>query len=268
MSKVGEIIKSRRVLKKISIESISKELKISKNIIEDIESDNTTNLKDVIFYIGHLRSYSNFLDLDPNEMVKKYKEQISFKKIDNLDELAKPSFQNHRFKIERLIPFSLIIIIFSSFYFLFINETDNNLDYALIPDLPETYIPIIEKANLDNSKEIEVLQKKNITKNNEINNFLTAQASSEPNILNRNTEVTLKILNSTWLQLRDESNNIILSKLMEKNDEYTYQMSLEYNITAGNAGNILVIINNEVRGKIGKYGEVVDSIILDSNFNN
>ena len=37
-------------------------------------------------------------------------------------------------------------------------------------------------------------------------------------------------------------------------------------VTAGNAGNILVIINNEVRGKIGKFGEVVDSITLDYNF--
>ena len=31
-------------------------------------------------------------------------------------------------------------------------------------------------------------------------------------------------------------------------------------ITAGNAGNILVIINNDVRGKVGDYGEIIDSI--------
>ena len=32
--------------------------------------------------------------------------------------------------------------------------------------------------------------------------------------------------------------------------------------------NILVIVNKEVRGKIGNFGEVVDSIILDYSFNN
>ena len=55
---------------------------------------------------------------------------------------------------------------------------------------------------------------------------------------------------------------------MEKDEEFSYDMNLEYNITSGNAGNILVIIDNNVRGKIGKYGDIVDSFILDKNFNN
>ncbi len=45
-------------------------------------------------------------------------------------------------------------------------------------------------------------------------------------------------------------------------------LSLNYRITAGIAGNILVIINSDVRGKIGKYGDVVDSLIIESDFNN
>ena len=55
---------------------------------------------------------------------------------------------------------------------------------------------------------------------------------------------------------------------MDKDSEYSYNIELDYNITAGNAGNILVIIDSEVRGKIGKYGEIVDSLILDYKFNN
>ena len=81
-------------------------------------------------------------------------------------------------------------------------------------------------------------------------------------------KVILKLVNPTWLQLRDKSNNIIISKLMDKDEEFSYDLSLNYRITAGNAGNILVIINSDVRGKIGKYGDVVDSLILESDFNN
>ena len=75
-------------------------------------------------------------------------------------------------------------------------------------------------------------------------------------------------MNPTWIQLRDKNDNIVFSKLMDKDEEYTYEIDLEYSITVGNAGNILVIINDEVRGKIGKYGEVLDSITLDNNFFN
>ena len=66
--------------------------------------------------------------------------------------------------------------------------------------------------------------------------------------------VICKLVNPTWLQLRDKSNNIIISKLMDKDEEFSYDLILNYRITAGNAGNILVIINSDVRGKIGKYG--------------
>ena len=49
---------------------------------------------------------------------------------------------------------------------------------------------------------------------------------------------------------------------------YSYNLNLKYSLTAGNAGNILVLIDNDTRGKIGDFGEVVDSIVIDSNFNN
>ena len=55
---------------------------------------------------------------------------------------------------------------------------------------------------------------------------------------------------------------------MNKSDEYSYESDLKYSITSGNAGHILVLINQKVRGKIGKKGQVVDSLVLDNNFKN
>ena len=55
---------------------------------------------------------------------------------------------------------------------------------------------------------------------------------------------------------------------MDEGEEYSYKADLKYNITAGNAGNILVIMNQDVIGKIGKFGQVVDSIVINKNFNN
>ena len=105
-----------------------------------------------------------------------------------------------------------------------------------------------------------------MNKSDLINNS-SAIASIE-NIEDLNTVATLKILNPTWLQLRDETNNIVLSKLMDKNEELSYELKLNYNITAGNAGNILVLIDDEVRGKIGKYGDILDSFVLYKDFTN
>ena len=54
---------------------------------------------------------------------------------------------------------------------------------------------------------------------------------------------------------------------MNQDEEYSYNLSKNLNLTAGNAGNIIVSIYGVVKGKVGKLGEVVESLIIDINFN-
>ena len=266
MSTVGKIIKYNRISKNLTIKDVSRELKISTKILDDIENDELNKNYNIIFYIGHLRSYSNFLELDSDELVNKFKLQTDFKKNDVIESIAKPDFENKMLFSPKLVHPVLISFIFVSFYLLFVKDDDKPLEYAIIPDLPESYIPVIEQASLNDLKENLVIEEQ--PKIKESFSFTSANASKKNEQTNKDIDITLKILNTTWLQLRDESNNIVISQLMNKGDEYTYNMSLGYQVTAGNGGNIMVILDSIVRGKIGKYGEVVDSIVLDYNFNN
>ncbi len=260
MKTVGQILSIERNSKNLSISDIAIELKIPKNIIIDLENDNIKNNSDIIFNIGHLRSYSNLLDLDTDKIIKKFKGEVSF----NIKEEKKnisPIVENNFFKIEKFFAASIILIIFTSFYFLFIDQDDKEINFALVPDIPKSLEPIVEKANTVN-----LSQDSDVNNSNLVNNS-SAIASIEFDE-DVTTVATLKMLNPTWLQLRDESNNIVLSKLMDKDEEFSYELKLNYNITAGNAGNILVLIDGDVRGKIGKYGDILDSFVLFKDFTN
>jgi len=262
MKTVGQILSFGRNSKNLSISDISIELKISKSIIFDLENDNIKNDSDIIFNIGHLRSYSNFLELDTGTIIKKFKNEVSFNIKEEKNNIT-PIVENNFFKIEKFFAASIILIIFTSFYFLFIDQNDNEINFALIPDIPESLEPIVEKAYTFNNN---LSQSSDVNKSDMINNS-SAVASIEID-KSVTTVATLKMLNPTWLQLRDESNNIVLSKLMDKDDEFSYELKLNYNITAGNAGNILVLIDGDVRGKIGKYGDILDSFVLYKDFIN
>ncbi len=261
MKTVGQILLIARNSKNLSISEISIELKISKSIIIDLENDNIKNNADIIFNIGHLRSYSNFLELDTETIIKKFKDQVGF----NINEEKKsitPIVENNFFKIEKFFAASVIFIIFTSFYFLFIDQDDNEINFALVPDIPESLEPIVEQAyTFDN------LSQSNDFKKSDLLNNSSAIASIEFDE-DMTTVATLKMLNPTWIQLRDEANNIVLSKLMDKDEEFSYELKLNYSITAGNAGNILVLIDGDVRGKIGKYGDILDSFVLFKDFIN
>ena len=263
MKTVGQILSIGRNSKNLSISDISLELKISKSIIIDLENDNIKNNSDIIFNIGHLRSYSNFLDLDTDIIIEKFKNDLSFN-IKKEKKNITPIVENNFFKIEKFFAGSIILIIFTSFYFLFINKNDNEVNFALIPDIPENLEAIVEKANTFNHNSLS--KTSDFNKGDLINNS-SAIASIEFDE-DVTTVATLKMLNPTWLQLRDESNKIVLSKLMDKDEEFSYELSLKYTITAGNAGNILVLIDSDVRGKIGKYGDIIDSFVLYKDFTN
>ncbi len=261
MSTVGQILSITRNSKNLSINDIAIELKISKSTIIDLENDKIINNSDIIFNIGHLRSYSNFLDLDTDIIIKKFKNDLSFNIAEEKKNIT-PIVENNFFKIEKFFAASIILIVFTSFYFLFIDEDENEINFALVPDIPESLEPIVEKAYTFNN----LSQSSDIKKSDLINNS-SAIASIEFDE-NVTTVATLKILNPTWLQLRDEDNNIVLSKLMDTDEEFSYKLKLNYSITAGNAGNILVLIDDEVRGKIGKYGDILDSFVLYKDFTN
>ena len=270
METVGEILKKSRESRKISILEVSRELKVSIDILRNLENNYFQNDIASVYVIGHLRSYCRFLDLNHNQLINQFKKE-HLPEEKPKEEIEKPIFEYKFLFSNKLISFSLIILIFGTFYFLFIEVEKPSREYAIIPDLPENYISIVEKANLDKeliNKNKKIISKDNFAKKETIVNSSSVIASIPKAEENKSPIITLKFLDDTWVQLRDQNNEIIFSQLMNKNDEYSYKLNAEYSITSGNAGHILVMINQEVRGKIGKKGQVVDSLVISNDFNN
>ena len=269
MDSIGQKLKKARKLKDLKISDVSRELRISEEILKNFETDNLQDDINTVFLIGHLRSYCVFLDLDQTEILRQFKDsQIRTDKMDL--EIKRPVDDKNFLFSNKLISFALIITIFSSFYFLFIEVDKPKREYALIPDLPENYIATIEKANVTSSSKIKINEKfenDNLAKLDTTPNSSSAIASVSKKEENKSI-ITLKFLDDTWIQLRDVNDEIVLSQLMNKNDEYSYDIDLNYSITSGNAGHIMVLIDQTVRGKIGKKGEVVDSLVLNKEFIN
>jgi len=270
MQFIGQKIKKTRLAKRYSLSKISSELKISLSILKDIENDNFNSNQINVFLLGHIRSYSNFLGLNSQDIIDEFKIQHPIKTVNLQDNIPKPINENN-FKINKMLSLTSILVILFLFYFLFIDDQKRNTEFALVPDIPENLEAIIEKTYVD-------LEIEEITKNEALplseapieeisSSSVFASSKINESIIN-NKEIILKFTNPTWIQIRNSSDKIIFSQLMTKSDEYSYDLNLGYSVTSGNAGNVLVLIDNEVRGKLGNFGQVVDSIIIDSNFTN
>ena len=64
MEFIGQYLKRIRLENKLKLKDISQELKISQNLLNDIENDCFPEYISTVFLIGHIRSYAKFLNLD------------------------------------------------------------------------------------------------------------------------------------------------------------------------------------------------------------
>jgi len=283
MEFVGKYLKKSRIARKIDIETVTKNLNISFDTIEKIEEDEFPEYLNKVYLTGHIRAYAKYLGLNSNEVVKQFKVQISFTRNNVLNEIPKPLVKEYLFLMSpKTVSLFSIIFISVSFYYLFIKSNDLQPNYSILPDLPENFQSEIEEIemntalntinNLDFSNDkFGILNSDQIIlidKPEGIESSAVASLPSNNELSDFNYQIRLKFLKSTWIQLRNEQDQIILSKLMNINDEYSYSVADNYRLTAGNAGNILVLINDKARGKAGKNGEVIESLIIHSDFDN
>jgi len=285
METVGEFFKSARKNQKIDLNTASQDLKIPLNLLENIEKNQFPSYINAVFLIGHIRSYAKYLNLDEKLLTENFKIQISFNDKDLNNEVRKPNTPVIYFSFFKAVSFVSIVVISLSFYFLFIPSNDLQPDYAMTPNIPENLESNLEEIELKLSLEKKlisndldsinqiIVDSSQMIENNEslISSTSVIASLPEPDLDKKNLAdkiVTLKFLNPTWVQLRDAQNNIVVSKLMSEKNEYSYKISENLNLTAGNAGNIIILFDDVVKGKAGKFGEVIDSLIIDNHFNN
>ena len=283
MEFVGEHLKKSRLKKKIDLKFVAEELNIQSNLLKRIENNDFSDHLDLVYLIGYIRAYAKFLGLNDNEVVKQFKDQNSIYKVDLIDDLLKPLERNNfYFATKTFSVFSIILISFG-FYFLFIKTNDMYPNYSILPDLPESLESEIEEIEIQSAlKNINKINPED-SKNGILTSTSTDIVFDHDNFVNEgsviastpnnepaesNNIITLKFLNPTWIQLRNKENQIVFSRLMSEDEEYSYPVADNFTLTTGNAGNILVLINGNTRGKIGKKGEVIDSLVISSDFNN
>jgi|TARA_B100001964_G_scaffold58830_1_gene66746 cytoskeleton protein RodZ len=283
MEFVGEHLKKSRLKKKIHLKTVAEKLNIQLSFLKKIENNDFSDYLNLVYIIGYIRAYAKLLGLNENEVIKQFKDQNLIDKEDLIDELSKPLQRSNFYFLVKTFSVFSIILIFFSFYFIFIKTNDMHPNYSILPDIPESLESEIEEIEIQSTlrnvnkiqsensvNEVSNLILRNINLNDDyiINESSVIASTPENQPVELDNIITLKIFKPTWIQLRNKENQIVLSRLMVDNEEYSYSVVDNFTLTTGNAGNILVLINGKARGKVGKKGEVIDSLIISSDFNN
>ncbi|MDB9761864.1 DUF4115 domain-containing protein [Alphaproteobacteria bacterium] len=227
-------IKIKRESKNITIEQASKLLHININILKNIENGEFNKLQNDFFIEGHIRTYLKFLGIEPALIIDNNKD-IGNEKL----KVKKPMINiSYRLKLSKfyislisLILFIAIILIYKN-----INKTES-LTHVNTNKIQESL-----KEDLDE----------------EIKNKKMSENTAE-----ENNYIYIKAIEDTWIEIQKNNLEVLVTKVIKKNEELKILHEKNLILLTSNAGSIIIHINGKTINNIGMPGEVKRNISLN-----
>ncbi len=271
---LGETLKNTRLSKGLTLEKAASDLRIKISSLKALEEEDFEKFPAEVYTMGYIRSYALYLGLDPEPLIKEFKNRTNTLNPDAKDsegetlsvssstiQQSAPSFMAFLLKPPAIISIVIIlvsgIIIFSIFK---ATKTNTKLDIPLPPEVSSKEAPSTKSRGTDMS----VMQEKDEPESpfsasapekreQKISNVQSSTTATEAEKKYPNT---LKIVATelTWLRIDTSEGSYDIT--MKPNEVVQYKSEKDFKLLIGNAGGIRLILNDKDLGLPGKSGEV------------
>lgn len=288
---VGKLCLDARLKKGLTQEQASKILKVKVSIIKDFEDGNDFELHGLAYKIGFVRSYAFLLELDADVLVEEFKESLQLNTYKEDYKFLTPNTEARKFlPIGAVLSLFISFIIYTGWYYSDRNNNVNHVsnqvlennktnfstknDYIIIEDSIDTN----KSVSLDNKKNINKVEKiildtkievqdKNIENNGEKNltseNLIKSvgieanEMSAKANERNPNTELVLKAIGNSWVEIEDLNGNVLMTRLMRPGETYIVPNINGLTLNTGNAGVLSLSRGDIFLPSLGDVGEII-----------
>ena len=288
---VGKLCLDARLKKGLTQEQASKILKVKVSIIKDFEDGNDFELHGLAYKIGFVRSYAFLLELDADVLVEEFKESLQLNTYKEDYKFLTPNTEARKFlPIGAVLSLFISLIIYTGWFYSDRNNNVNHVsnqvlennktnfstknDYIIIEDSIDTN----KSVSLDNKKNINKVEKiildtkievqdKNIENNGEKNltseNLIKSvgieanEMSAKANERNPNTELVLKAIGNSWVEIEDINGNILMTRLMRPGETYIVPNINGLTLNTGNAGVLSLSRGDIFLPSLGDVGEII-----------
>ena len=255
-------IVNARENKNLSVKEASQILNITEDIINNLEKGNFNEINKDIFIVGHIRTYLNLIEIDPKLLITNYKNKEIILKTKNQNIILP-----YKFKLSR--KYILLVSIFLFILVLLIYREINTLsEKHIIKDRKELIIEDKNEKKINENKEKE----KNI-QNIEYKEETKTITDENKSINTSNEKITSEIKNidfiyieaseDSWIEIQDKNTKVIVSKIIKKEEKIKLPYQKDLILVTGNAGGIIIKIDNNTINNIGESGEVKRNISLN-----
>ncbi len=254
---VGEILRRSRKHYNLSLYDVERELHIRPPQIEAMENDHFERLPGRVYAIGFIRSYSEYLGLDGNKMVKLYKHQIRGRSND-------PALQYPVCASESKLPsmwlvgLSIVGLALGMVLWNAYTHTENTAGPPPIPAVPEHIAESTNKSSL-------------FTTNNSVSVDETSASPAQgtlqsPQASPQPEGIILKVIENSWVEIKGADGRSLVSRVLRQGEQYFIPKREGLLLSLGNASGVRLEINKQDLGQLGPSGEALRDFPLNFDY--
>ena len=293
LSTIGQLCHDARVNKSLTQEQASTILKVRVKIIKDFENGNQIDLPGLAYRIGFVRAYARLLGLDSDLLVKEFKESLELNSYKEEYKFLTPNIESKKLlPIGAVLSLFISLIIYTGWYY---SDRSNNVNQVsnqvlenedkILPNLADNKYIIIEES-FESNKSVMSDVKKNydqveknvlnsqtelkddivalneeiiLTDKNRIeqNETETNEMSAKANERDPSTELVLKAIGNSWVEIEDIDGNILMTRLMRPGETYIVPNIKGLTFNTGNAGALSLSRGDILLPSLGDVGEII-----------
>ena len=276
LSTVGKLCLDARLNKGLTQEQAGSLLKVRVKIIKDFENGEHIDLPGLAYKVGFVRSYARLLDLDGDLLVKEFKESLALNSFKEEYKFLTPELNKNNFiPIGVVVSVFVAILSYTGWYYSDrsdkieqvsdknilemsskTSEIDNNT-YVIIEDNFSNNLPS-SKRN-DEEKKVQEANLKTNLKNDKVESITSknTELSATANERDPSTEMVLKAIGNSWVEIEDVDGNVLMTRLMRPGETYVVPNINGLTFNTGNAGALSLSQGNVIVPKLGEVGEII-----------
>ena len=214
MNGPGKVLQQARKKKRYSIDRVHKTTKIKKEYIEGLENDNVSAFPAELYYKNFLKTYAQFLSLDPTEMLNLYEQS----KLDQQEDLFKQNNDNIENKFVEFYKKNKQTFIYIGY----------GLIAVLVISITVMLIPTKKVSNQESQKPAVAKQE---------------QKKQEPQ-KPVEQKLYVKAIEDTWIKVIGDDKKLF-ENILAKDKTIELTTKQEFNIKIGNIDGIEVYFNDK-----------------------
>lgn len=265
---IGTVLAAARQDARLSLDRVARHLRIRPNYLRAIEAGRFDELPGRTYALGFLRTYANLLELDPDAVIEAFRRETADVRI------------NHRLVFpvpqpEDRTPRALLVVVTLVVAMVAYGGWRHYQDSLLVPTetvmaVPERLAapavpqppPVPARASGDTGAAQAAASGAGI---------VAAPAANEPAPvpqvalapLPSRPRIEIRASADSWLQIRSDSGEVLVSRLMRAGDRYEVPNRPDLKMLTGNAGGLEFLVDGEALAPLGRAGEVLRSVVLD-----